>query len=414
MAITADKPKQPEPQDKPKTRWDSILTSTPVVLTVLATLLAGLSSSEMTRAQYHRSLAAQHQSKAGDQWGFFQAKRIRGTSMENNVRMVRATHDVGPVSRDDMITFAQQLPRDLVQLSKDAEQLLAALAKAESDLAPPTAEGLRQAAERIRAAATKNGPLAQSLGKKLEATLAQSEVAQALAWLSGGLPESEPAPVGNAEILEAERAIRARQPERETAALMGKISHPSLQEALDAADGNAAAFDKMARPISRAFSDLNKLIAELNGLASSVHRPALLVEETMRDVYGNTQAITGLRTPANAIGRTERSLNRASSQLQRDFMAAQDDFEARRYRREADDNQAIAQVYEVQVRKSSWESDRHRTRSERFFYGMLAAQAGVTIATLALAMRRRSVLWLLASVAGVAAILFSAYVYVYV
>ena len=43
----------------PQTTWGKILSSTPVVMAVVATLLAGLASSEMTRAQYDRSLAAQ-------------------------------------------------------------------------------------------------------------------------------------------------------------------------------------------------------------------------------------------------------------------------------------------------------------------------------------------------------------------
>ena len=60
------------------TKWGKLLSVTPIVLTVIATMLAGLASSEMTRAQYDRSLAAQRQSKAGDQWSFFQAKRLRG------------------------------------------------------------------------------------------------------------------------------------------------------------------------------------------------------------------------------------------------------------------------------------------------------------------------------------------------
>ena len=51
--------------DVPVSRWGKILTATPVVMTVVATALAGLASSEMTRAQYYRSLAAQQQSKAG-------------------------------------------------------------------------------------------------------------------------------------------------------------------------------------------------------------------------------------------------------------------------------------------------------------------------------------------------------------
>src|SRR5438132_4325993 len=75
-------PESPSPTGQSKSVWNSILTATPVVLTAVATVLAGLSTSEMTLAQYHRSLAAQNQSKASDQWGFFQAKRIRGTGME--------------------------------------------------------------------------------------------------------------------------------------------------------------------------------------------------------------------------------------------------------------------------------------------------------------------------------------------
>jgi hypothetical protein len=53
--------------DLPQTMWGKILGVTPIVMTVIATMLAGLASSEMTKAQYDRSLAAQLQSKAGDQ-----------------------------------------------------------------------------------------------------------------------------------------------------------------------------------------------------------------------------------------------------------------------------------------------------------------------------------------------------------
>src|SRR6516165_11226607 len=80
-----------KPAAKPPGLWGSILTITPVVLTVLATILAGLSNSEMTQAQYHRSLAAQYQSKAGDQWAFFQAKKIRSTQLESTAEQLHAT-----------------------------------------------------------------------------------------------------------------------------------------------------------------------------------------------------------------------------------------------------------------------------------------------------------------------------------
>ena len=99
--------------------------------------------------------------------------------------------------------------------------------------------------------------------------------------------------------------------------------------------------------------------------------------------------------------------------MNQSFLAARRDFTARRYEREARDNQEIAGVYEIQVRKSSWESERHRKRSQLFFLGMLIAQAGVTIATFSLALRQRNILWVLATAAGLAAISFSAYVYLY-
>src|SRR6476469_2689440 len=78
----------------PQTQWGRILTATPVVMTIVATMLAGLASSEMTRAQYDRSLAAQQQSKAGDQWSFFQAKRLRGAYQQNTADLVQSITEV--------------------------------------------------------------------------------------------------------------------------------------------------------------------------------------------------------------------------------------------------------------------------------------------------------------------------------
>ena len=42
---------------------------------------------------------------------------------------------------------------------------------------------------------------------------------------------------------------------------------------------------------------------------------------------------------------------------------------------------------------------------------MLAAQAAVIVSTLAMAARQRNLLWTLAAVAGIAAIIFAIYVY---
>ena len=66
-------------------------------MTVIATLLAGLATSEMTHAQYDRALGAQLQSKAGDQWGYFQAKKLRGAMQRNSLELLKATADIHPL-----------------------------------------------------------------------------------------------------------------------------------------------------------------------------------------------------------------------------------------------------------------------------------------------------------------------------
>jgi hypothetical protein len=104
----------------------------------------------------------------------------------------------------------------------------------------------------------------------------------------------------------------------------------------------------------------------------------------------------------------------AGSGLNRDFTAARLRFAAARYDVEARLNQAIASLYELQVRKNNFSAERHHARSQRFFYGMLGAQLAVIISTFAIAARKRNLLWSLAASAGVAALLFAAYVFVFI
>ena len=73
----------------------------------------------------------------------------------------------------------------------------------------------------------------------------------------------------------------------------------------------------------------------------------------------------------------------------------------------------IAELFELQVRKSNLSAERHHRRSERFFYGMLAAQMGVIISTLAIAAQRRNLLWAIAAGACLIAIAITAYVLVF-
>ncbi len=87
-------------QDLPQNKWGKILGATPIVMTVIATMLAGLASSEMTKAQYDRSAAAQLQSKAGDQWSYYQAKKLRSAVAHNTLDLLAATSEVNPLTAE--------------------------------------------------------------------------------------------------------------------------------------------------------------------------------------------------------------------------------------------------------------------------------------------------------------------------
>jgi len=301
--------------DLPPTLWGKILGATPVVMTVIATMLAGLASSEMTKAQYDRSLAAQQQSKAGDQWGFFQAKRMRSALQNSTLDLLQAANAVRP----------------------------------------PEAAALRQAVGASGAEA---------------AALLDSEAGQrALAFLLKGELPPVPAAIRPAiEIQAALRAIEAMRPEAEIATLMAGIDNMMLSDALVAAKARSDAFDTATQPV-------NRLIDEIDNALD-------------RQVGGNA--------------------------LHRDFIAARLRFAAARYDTEARLNQSIANLYELQVRKNNLSAERHHARSQRFFFGMLGAQMAVIISTFAIAARKRNLLWSLAAAAGVAALLFASYVFLFV
>lgn len=283
--------------DLPQTTWGKILTATPVVMAVIATMLAGLASSEMTKAQYDRSLAAQQQSKAGDQWSFFQAKRLRGSMQRSTLDVLQSVATVRPLTAD-------------------------------------------------------------ALGA------ASAEVKAALA--DGVLPQPPAAIALDANVKAALEALEASKPEAEITDVLAKVKDETLAAALLAARERANAYDALLKPVNAGIDQLEK--AQVGSGAESA----------------------------------------------RDFTVARARYAASRYDTEARLNQAIASLLELQVRKNNISAERHHARSQKFFYGMLAAQAGVIISTFSLAARKRSILWSLAAVAGLAAVAFSLYVYLYV
>jgi hypothetical protein len=335
--------------------WGSILTTTPIVLTILATLFAGLSSSEMTQSMYYRSLAAQHQSKAGDQWGFFQAKRLRGTNLEMTNQLLQSL-----VHSDDF---------DPAQVDATCAEMLRLLENSTDT--------------RAQEAATK----IQTIRGKLAALLAEDTTRSSFPYLTGeGVPKVETRTLDNQGAREAiaavTEAIHQRKTEAETASLVAPLNPSDIEAATRLAEEDADRFDKACDPVNKTLGKLRTLFGEL------------------------AAAIKPLRsTPALS------RVVELADQLNNSFNTAALDFGARRYRREADLNLRAAEMYEVRVRRSSVASDRHRERSKHFFYCMLLAQGGVTIASLALARTQRNLLWLVAAVAGVVALGFSMYVY---
>src|SRR5947208_869741 len=118
----------------PRSVWDKLLATTPVVMTVVATILAGLSNSEMIKAQYHRALAAQSQSKVGDQWAFFQFKRARGTSQDLTAKLLAALTQGADLDADALRNQADRVARGLRSGSASAEQLIARVKAAQAAL----------------------------------------------------------------------------------------------------------------------------------------------------------------------------------------------------------------------------------------------------------------------------------------
>jgi hypothetical protein len=359
----ADVPKPDEAQaTENKSIWEKTIVSTPVILTVVATILAGLSNSELNLAQYYRGLAAQMQSKVSDQWAYFQAKRIRADQNDNSAQVLQSISQPAPF---DPANLSAQLDR-LVQELNSAEY---AGGSAQSD---PHLKRIRSLADQIRQAAT------------------QPDQTDALARFAEGKVQHVPEQViDDPQINEVIRGLGSHVSDADLENEAGKISLKTLTDAVDIANANIAAYDA-------ATAGSDKSLAEIEKLFSDLSREILAFEGSI----GSGSALTSVRD--------------AASQLSAGYTIARMKYNASRYNSDAHYNQALAQLYEVQVRVDGFDSDRHRQRSKEFFYGMLAAQAGVTVATFALAVRRKSVLWSLAASAGFAAITFAAYVYVFV
>jgi hypothetical protein len=415
-------PGQPagEPQ---KTLWDRVLTTTPIVLTIVATALAGMSSGEMTRAQYYRALAAQYQSKVSDQWNFFQAKRIRGTSMEVTIGVLQSLSGRGEVTASALESAAGRVAEELHRCEQHADLLLAAVTADRADRGDAH-QRMRRAVEELKQTTAALAKQAAQERQKMAETLADPRVRASLDYLSS---KKLPAREGEdrdprkllAEMLEAINPalseglgdIAGRKTERQMARTLGKIREEEIHDAIDRTEEKAASADQLADEAGAAHAILGERIAALRDLVRAFHRALQETNLALSVRPPQGQGTAGLWAAAADLGRRDNDLRTTADDIGNNFQAARLDYNARRYEREARYNQVIAGLHELQVRKAGLASDRHLQRSRNFFYAMLAAQAGVTLGTFALAVRQRSILWAMATLAGLSGIAIGGYVY---
>jgi hypothetical protein len=326
----------------------------------------------MTRAQYYRSMAAQNQAKAADQWGFFQAKRLRATEAQSALDLLHAA--------------AHPVRMEPTSLRGASQRLAGAMVAAESEAS---------VADKIKALADQTA----ALDRDLQAILNGPASAPAFAAPQSLWASLEDRVIGDKDIFDAMNAIDAHKTEAAMAPLLKRITAKTMEDAHGVVDANAEAFDQVSKGPSAVLEKLHAIFSVQADLASELVRLATGAP------LGGDRASTS--QPASVIVMAQREIDAAFA----DVAAARFRYAAARYEREAKYNSLAGQLYEVEVHQSSVTSEWHRNRSSEFFYGMLAAQAGVTIATLALAVQRRSILWSFGAAAGIAAISFSAYVY---
>ncbi len=249
----------------PEGMWGKMLLATPVVMTVLATMLAGLASSEMTRAQYARSLAAQQQSKAGDQWGYFQAKRLRGTALKTAGDMLRVTNEVARFDLAALQAAAKRLPSDVARLDELAKGLRDAATDAEKGdkaLVAFLDVHLQHRAQRAEAA--------RQLAAELAAAASGPAAEAAMTMVCTGDVGRLSVPEAVAGIKAAQDAIEGGRSAAEVALLLAEVTDAQVEQALAEGREQVRAFDAKVGPA-------NRLCDQLDGLFS---RWADLVQET--------------------------------------------------------------------------------------------------------------------------------------
>lgn len=394
-----------------KTAREIVFTTTPVVLTILGTVLAGLSSSEMTLAQYYRTLAAQSQSKAANQWNFFQVKRIRGTSLEVFLDLLPVQARAAKLDAPSLLAAADTHLRQARLSQGAAARLQQASDAAKGELPAKSGPATLQAAARVAQLANDQLQAAEKAHALLAQRARTPEVQAAFQAITHReMPAGATvAPIENAVIA---REIGAMSNGQDEAQVLTQLGPGEINAEIQRAESNTRNVELALEAPDRLIDELGRAIRDQLALTVVFHQAVQEVVGVVEELPANErQPLVALQRAAVDVQQRDTALLQAGDELKNLYKAADHGYTARRYRWEADFNRQTAQLYELQVRKHSQDAERHRQRSRLFFFGLLFAQAGTAIASLALAARQQSILWAIAGLAGLAALIFSAVVY---
>ena len=253
-----------EPEKK-KTLFDIVLTATPVILTVVATFLIGQSTSEMTRAQYYRSVASQNQSKAGDQWALFQAKRIRGQSQEMAAAVLLAQSRT-LFTRTTLFDACQGMADELEQTVQD---YLNVKSKPDTEIAVNIKEKLIPKAIKLRdeAKALLDSPeriqpaLEVLLGTKTKSKSKRNSTSSQEPKQQADRDESsgDNSDKQDKLLLDVVKAIKNKEPERKILDAAIKLEDATLEKAIADAERRANEVNKKGKTIDAAFEELDAI-----------------------------------------------------------------------------------------------------------------------------------------------------------
>jgi len=334
--------------EKPKSLVEKMGAALPVGLTALATVFAGMSTAALQQSMYWKSQAAQDQSRAANQWSLAGFKRERALIMQTTASQLRA---LAGYALPDL--SSANLPS--IKIKPDESN----------------ADQKRKEFQEVQA--------------------------KALEWLKKKSVPPSPLPeIGDENIVTVQKAIESREPETEILKIAARIKFESINKVIDDAEKKSEQYDKEWGPI----------IAAAAEIASN---------------FGGEKTDNGERNP-NISGKTnlpddpsptpdEKTKPSGKNEARIARQASGYDLEERRYRAESRLNQGIGYLYDVRVKVSSAESDKHRRKYQLFFYAMLGAQIGATISALSLANRTKNALWVLAALIGLGSIGFGAYVF---